>query len=225
MRARGLGEVASEALSRARNAAFSNDGLIVFFRAPGGAPPPRTGLDVRPATPADGLRYARDIGTEAPETFRARLSDTTRCFLVLEGNRIVHSSWATTVGAWTRELRAYLVPPPHHLYVYESFTLTSARGRGIYPYVLAGIAADAGAQGIERVWVAVERGNLASLRAATKAGFTAAFEIAYRRRLGIVSVEPPAALQGPPPAPTLRIERRLGSGNAGAGGAGERGRQ
>jgi GNAT superfamily N-acetyltransferase len=143
---------------------------------------------VREASPEDADAFARDIGTESPATFRARLSHTTRCWLVVEGARLLHASWVTLEGAWTRELRRWIAPPSGDAYIYESFTRADARGRGAYPRVLAGIAAWAARSGLRRLWVAVEADNHASLRAVGKAGFSPAFTIDFHRRWGRVVV-------------------------------------
>jgi hypothetical protein len=163
----------------------------MLVKGAGGDPEHADG-DVRPAGPRDALAYARDIGTESPRTFRGRLSDATRCWLVVEGSHLVHASWVTSEAAWTRELRRWVRPPEHDVYIYESFTTAAARGRGAYPRALAGIASWAAGAGIGRLWVAVEKDNAASLRAVTKAGFVAAYEVGYRRRWGRLTLDLPA---------------------------------
>lgn len=157
-----------------------------------GGQPERADGDVRPAGPGDALAYARDIGTESPRTFRARLSDATRCWLVTEGSRLIHASWVTSEAAWTRELRRWVSPPEHDVYIYESFTMAAARGRGAYPRALAGIASWATGADIGRLWVAVEKDNAASLRAVAKAGFGVSYEVGYRRRWGRLTIDLPA---------------------------------
>ena len=139
---------------------------------------------------ADGPGYARAIGTDSASTFAARLSPTTRCFLVELSGRIAHASWVTTSAAWTRELGGYFRPPAGDAYVYESYTRSDVRGRGIYPYALANIARWGHERGLGSLWIAVESGNRASLRAIAKAGFTPAFQLAYKRRLGRVNLGP-----------------------------------
>jgi RimJ/RimL family protein N-acetyltransferase len=151
----------------------------------------RTDDSVRPAGPGDALAYARDIGTESPRTFRARLDDTTRCWLVTEGPRLIHASWVTSEAAWTRELRRWVRPPEGDVYIYESFTTAEARGRGAYPRALSGIASWAAQADVARLWVAVESDNAASLRAVTKAGFVVRYEVGYRRRWGRLTVDLP----------------------------------
>lgn len=124
-------------------------------------------------------------------SFRGRLSSTTRCFIVLEGDRIVHSSWVTLRAAWTREIRGFMTPPVGSAYVYESFTRPEVRGRGVYPFALRSISSWAASQGVDRVWVAVEAGNPASIKAVAKADFEPSFRFSYRRRAGRLTIDPP----------------------------------
>ena len=137
------------------------------------------------------MRYARDIGTDSVSSFRSRLSERTHCFLVDDGDLLVHSSWVTTAAAWTRELSTYLVPPRGDAYIYESFTRPEARGRGVYPFALQRIAAWASDEGLRRVWVAVEEHNPPSIRAVSKADFAEGFRIDFARRWGRVDVGTP----------------------------------
>jgi GNAT superfamily N-acetyltransferase len=188
----------------------SEDSLIMLVRG-AGTPTPELrhdpGLVLRVAAPADAPEYAREIGTDAAATFRHRLTPTTSCFLVHGPDGLLHASWVTTGAAWTREIDAYLVPPPGDAYVYESFTTPEARGRGVYPFALAGICDWAQARGIGRVWVAVEEGNAPSLKAIRKAGFEPAYTMRYARRLGRLTlvVEKPRELAAP------EVVTRLGS--------------
>lgn len=146
-------------------------------------------LTVRRATTADADVYERVIGTDSATTFRRRLTDTTNCWLVHGGEALLHASWVTTSAAWTREIRAHVVPPPGDAYVYESFTHPDARGRGVYPFALAGICEWARGAGVPNVWVAVEEGNAPSFKAIRKAGFEPSFSMRYGRRLGRLRLE------------------------------------
>ena len=169
----------------------SSETLIVFVRSVTGERLPVEGAALRRAGAEDAERYERDIGTDAAETFARRLSETTRCYVVEAEGRLLHASWVATRAAWTRELRAYFRPPPGDAYVFESFTRSDARGRGIYPFALRELCHELSTEGFTRVWVAVEVDNPSSLRAVTKAGFEEAWRITYRRRLGILTVSPP----------------------------------
>ena len=163
------------------------------------------GLHVRQAGAADAARYAEDIGTDSPSSFSARLRPDVMCFVVEGDGRFLHATWVTTTGAWTREIAAYLVPPSGDAYVYESFTRADARGRGIYPFALAGIVTAMGEAGCAQMWVGVEARNAASRRAIAKADFEEAFTIEYRRRRGRLHISPP---KGPKAAQAAAFIRR-----------------
>lgn len=205
---RGVREVVRLAWARMREWWRSENELLMLVRAAGAATPPfrhDPGLVFRRADTADADLYARAIGTDSTATFRRRLTDTTHCFLVEADEGVLHSSWVTTSAAWTREIQAWVSPPPGDAYVYESFTAPAARGRGVYPFALAGICSWAAERGIVRVWVAVESGNAPSLKAITKAGFDRSYSVRYRRRLGRVTFE---ALEPPgEAAPSIRRVR------------------
>ena len=200
--------MAGVARDRFREWARSDEELIMLVRD-AGAPTPELrhdpGLVFRAAEPGDGDLYARVIGTDSAATFRRRLTPTTRCFFVFGGDELLHASWVTTGAAWTREIRAYIVPPAGDAYVYESFTRPEARGRGVYPFALRGICASGAAEGVTRVWVAVESGNAPSLKAIRKAGFEPTYEMRYGRRWGRLSlaVEKPAQMTAPRVVPRV----------------------
>ena len=192
VRARGLGEVLSLAKERVTGWIGSSDVLILYVRGPAPSGEELPGLEFRPATSGDAARYARDIGTDSATSFARRLSNRTRCFVVDDGDLLLHASWVTTAGAWTRELRAYLVPPEGDAYIYESFTRPEARGRGLYPFALRNIIGWAQGSGIVRLWVGVEEHNPASIRSVTKAGFEEGFRLPFARRWGRLSLGDPS---------------------------------
>lgn len=198
IRARGPLEVATLGWHRLRESVASSDTLIILGHeaGTGGGPDAGGELRFREAIETDGPAYARAIGTDSGTTLAARLSDSTHCFLVESGGRIVHATWVTTSGAWTREVGGYLVPPEGDAYIYESFTRSDARGRGVYPFALRHIVAWGQKEGIRRLWVGVEASNEPSLRAVAKAGFDPLFEIAYRRSAGRLHVRAPRCSEG-----------------------------
>lgn len=192
VRARGFGELSALAVERIRKGWSSEERLLFLVHATGGdEPTDPPDLEFRAARAEDGPLYARGIGTDSAATFAARLTDATRCWLVLHEGRIAHATWTTTAAAWTREVGRFFCPPPGDGYIYESFTSPAVRGRGIYPLALRHILARLGAEGITRMWVGVEADNEPSIRAITKAGFEVAFEISYRRRFGRLTLGPP----------------------------------
>lgn len=191
-RNRGAGEVAAGLVGRFSENVTSDDALLFLARPASPEKAPVPGVSFFVADAEDGARYARDIGTDSPTTFKERLSAHTRCFLAAEGDRLLHASWVTTCAAWTRELRCYVRPPAGSGYVYESFTGPSARGRGIYPAALRSMASWLAEREIGGMWVAVEADNPPSLRAVTKAGFTERFVVRYTRRAGRLTIDLPA---------------------------------
>ncbi|MDQ3645501.1 MAG: GNAT family N-acetyltransferase [Actinomycetota bacterium] len=173
----------------------SGDTLIVLSKRPGTAPPPPERTTVEAARPADAGTYERDIGTDTARTFASRLSDTSRCFLVRDGQTIVHATWLSTEPTWVGELGRYFVPPPSAAYVYESYTRPEARGRGIYPRALGAIEGILDQEGIAEMWIGVTKGNHSSLRAITKAGFSPRWEVPYLRRWGRTDVGLPVGAE------------------------------
>ncbi|MDQ3662530.1 MAG: GNAT family N-acetyltransferase [Actinomycetota bacterium] len=213
LRHRGVSEVALLGWGRAGELISSSETLIFLSRSPARDEPgirADGGLRVRRADASDAPRYARDIGTDSSSTFRHRLTRTTACFVAELDGRLVHASWVTTSGAWTRELQLYVVPPQGEsgtnagadAYVYESFTRPEARGRGAYPRVLRHISMWAAVADLSRVWVAVESVNAASLKAITKAGFSPGFELSFGRRLGRLRTSRPVG-------PEAAVGRRM----------------
>jgi GNAT superfamily N-acetyltransferase len=195
LRHRGVSEVAHLGWERVRELISSSEKLVFLSQTPSRdepAEPSGCRLLVHRADASDAPRYARDIGTDSASTFRRRLTQATACFVAELDGRLVHASWVTTSGAWTRELQLYVVPPGGEsrtkaggeAYVYESFTRPEARGRGAYPQVLRHILMWAAVNGSTRVWVAVESTNAASIKAIKKAGFSPGFELSFGRRFG-----------------------------------------
>ena len=193
-RTRGLSEASRSLGGELRSAIRSSGTLEFLVRDTDMTCPDREDLAFRAANFADAAAYAAQIGTDSIATFRARLSDTTRCYLVETGGQIAHASWMTTSGAWTTELGSLVTPPAGSAYVYESFTDPALRGRGIYPFALSCICAELSSQGITEVWIGVEATNAPSVRAITKAGFKPAFSLDFRKRWRKLEVD---AARGP----------------------------
>lgn len=202
LRARGIREVARTWAGMLRQLISSDEKLILLFRdltsKMGDGRPVPEGVMFKEADATDAELYARDIGTDSPSTFQARLSESTHCFLVIGNGRVLHASWVTTSAAWMRELQRYFCPPAGEAYIYESFTRPDTRGRGIYPFALDSICEHLANMSIARAWVGVEDGNDASMRAVGKAGFEIGFDIRYRRRWGRLALSPP---EGPAARP------------------------
>ena len=190
LRHRGAGELISTIRSQLASALYSEGCITLMVREATGDVTAQPPLEFRRAVGTDAETYERDIGTDSAWSFRRRLTARTDCYLVMEDDRLLHASWTTTRSAWTSELRSYICPPAGDAYVYESYTRPETRGRGIYPFALRNMCADLARRGIGRVWVGVETDNVPSARAITKAGFEAAIDLPFKRRLFRVEPEP-----------------------------------
>lgn len=189
IRTRGPKEVVTLAGQRIQQWVRSDDELIFFSRPTELLDVERDDLELAWADDSHAEAYARDIGSDSAASFKARLADDVWCLLVLAGDKLVHASWVTTSAAWTREVGGYLCPPPGGAYIYESFTRDDSRGRGIYPFALAGIVTGSKNKAIDQAWVAVEAHNEPSKRAIGKAGFEERFRVSYRRCFGRLRVD------------------------------------
>jgi RimJ/RimL family protein N-acetyltransferase len=174
-----------------REAVSSEETLSFLVREANGSLPDGSEAKFRKTTIADAPAYARDIGTDSAATFTMRLREATNCYVVEKEGRFVHATWVADGPSWVREIQRYFVPPPGDTYIFESYTRPEVRGRGIYPFAIASLAAELGGQGVHRLWVGVEGHNPASMRAVTKAGFDEAFRILYSRRFGHLNVSLP----------------------------------
>jgi hypothetical protein len=59
---------------------------------------------------------------------------------------------------------------------------------------------------VKRLWVAVEKGNPASLKSVAKAGFQVAFEIPFGRRFGVVWIGTPTGPLADAALPFLSVK-------------------
>ncbi|HEX2240625.1 MAG TPA: hypothetical protein VHJ82_05740 [Actinomycetota bacterium] len=163
---------------------------ITFWSRSGGSQAPvRNDVTWRPATAEDASDYARDIGTDSPTTFTARLRSGQACYLVVEGPRLLHATWASSEPVWMAETRRFVAPPRDDVYLFESFTRSEARGRGLFSFAVESISA---ASPGRKVWIAALDTNVASVRAIQRAGFAPAFRVRALRRLGFLRLGLPA---------------------------------
>ena len=188
-RARGWSEALRAERDRLSSWWSSSDVLIVLSRPADADFTPQPDLQFRPCSPDDAEKYARDIGTDTRETFAHRLTHHTDCFVVESNGRFVHASWAARERVFVGEIGKYFLPPRGSAYVYESYTRPEARGKGIYPYALSGIASELSSGGVEELWIAVEASNTASRRSISKASFEIRFEVPFSRRFGRLTVD------------------------------------
>ena len=98
-------------------------------------------------------------------------SDDQRYFVgVLDGEQCYVSA-VSDRGFRVPHRVSVTLPSANDAYVGDCFTLDTRRGRGIYPCGLAALGRSLRAEGKTRLYLFVERENLASIRSVLKAGF------------------------------------------------------
>jgi len=118
-----------------------------------------------------------------------RSADDQRYFVgMLEGEQC-YASAVSDRGFHVPHRVSVTLPSPADAYVGDCFTLDTRRGRGIYPCGLTALGRALRADGKTRLYLFVERENLASIRSVVKAGFRpvavcSVWRIAGRSRSG-----------------------------------------
>ena len=83
----------------------------------------------------------------------ARLARGCRCFGVSRDGELAGYGWLSTESEWIGELELEIKPGEGEAYIWNCFTLTPHRRRGVLRALLAGIGARAQAEGMKRVWI------------------------------------------------------------------------
>ncbi|MEK6711403.1 MAG: GNAT family N-acetyltransferase [Nitrospinota bacterium] len=127
-----------------------------------------------------------------------------KCYLALHRGRPVSYIWGAVGPVGLDEISMAVQPGPGEVYLYDAFTLEGWRGRNLYPSVLRRALEDGREEGLTRMTIFVEAGNMASRRGVFKAGFTQFQTLIFRRVLffGRPRLLPP--LKGHPPAAFVR---------------------
>ena len=119
-----------------------------------------------------------------------RLARGCRCFGVRRDGELAGYGWLSTGPEWIGELELEIKPGAGEAYIWNCFTLSHHRRRGVLRALLAGIRAQAQADGLKRVWI----GSVAipAERAFGPSGFSPAlaFEVVAGMRLRLIRVRP-----------------------------------
>ena len=83
----------------------------------------------------------------------ARLARGCRCFGVRRDGELAGYGWLSTKTEWIGELELEITPGPGEAYIWNCFTLSHHRRRGVLRSLLAGIRAQGQSEGIKRVWI------------------------------------------------------------------------
>jgi GNAT superfamily N-acetyltransferase len=111
------------------------------------------------------------------------------CYMVLDGDRCVHYSWATRQMRYISEVgyQAYLQESDE--WIYDCYTSPLYRGRSIYPHILSHIVEEARRAHRDHVWIDVKASNQSSLHGIGKAGFTPVASLERKTLFSSVIIE------------------------------------
>ena len=139
---------------------------------PGEAPKPASvRLDER-----DVRKLESRLPYTSPVPMLGRLQDGDDCYAILDASGEVGSFvWmASGRGIYVEELGRELWVPKSVAYLYEAFTFSELRGRGLFSELLGGVLVSAGRRchdAPDRCEAWVRRSNKSSIRAFEKSGF------------------------------------------------------
>ncbi len=118
------------------------------------------------------------------ERVGSRLSRGSRCFAAWAGSDVVGYAWVSTGPEWIGELELEIRPAPGEAYVWNCLVLRPHRRKGIYRSLLQQVVAQAGTEGLRRLWIASIVGHPAE-KADSDAGFVPVLRLNARRGLGL----------------------------------------
>ena len=140
-------------------------------------PPPLASGAVTEVRPDQASALVEAMADEG-ELAGLRFARGCRCFAAWEDGRVAAYGWLSTGPEWIGELAVEISPLPGEAYVWNCFTLPEHRLRGRFRDLLAGIVAQASAEGLRRLWI----GSLGGATpAVVAAGFRPALEIRLDR--------------------------------------------
>ncbi len=120
-----------------------------------------------------------------PELVHRRLNRGEICFAAIHDEKIVSYCWFAQGNIGIEEIGMAVSTLPGEVYLYDAFTLSPWRGKGLYPLVLKEILLHADAIGFNRALIFVAENNKASRRGVVKAGFQEFQVVRYFSILGI----------------------------------------
>ena len=116
---------------------------------------------------------------------RRRFARGDRCFVRREGGAVAHYEWISFDRIRLDSIGRTLPLGPREAYIYNVRTQRPFRGRGLFTATLDALSSCLQREGIRRLYIATEAGNVASQRVILAAGFRLAHDIRPIRALGI----------------------------------------
>lgn len=148
----------------------------LFYEFVSGDPVPdvpvASGVTVHRVPPERSATMLRHAPGKELKLWQERFREGDLCYAVFLGGRLAHHSWVKRAGVQpvTEAARRYPVAPGE-FWIYHCWTAAWARGRRIYPGVLARIIREHVDEGFTRARIYTTASNVASQHGIVRAGF------------------------------------------------------
>lgn len=160
--------------------------VLYAFSLPGSPQAPEASIDVEIIRVTKGDPAAHQV-VEAlnSDLVRRRLNRGETCFAAIHEGEIVSYCWLAQGKIGIEEIDMAVSTLSDEVYLYDAFTFSPWRGKGLYPVVLKEMLSYAGMNGFSRALIFVAADNTASRRGVMKAGFQEFQVVRYLSILGI----------------------------------------
>src|SRR6266566_3811883 len=132
---------------------------------------PRIAANVERAGSEAATLLAAAMGLDEPAPVHERFASGRRCYLAWVDGALASYGWVSFKEEWISELGLYIRLASGDAYLWDCATLPAYRGQGLYPALLAHIAAELRAEGLRRVWIGADTDSLPSQKGIIRAGF------------------------------------------------------
>lgn len=134
--------------------------------------PVASGVTVHRVSPEGSATMLRHAPGKERKLWQERFRDGDLCYAVFLDSRLAHHSWVKRAGVQpvTEAARRYPVAPGE-FWIYHCWTAVWARGKRIYPGVLARIIREHVDEGFTRARIYTTESNVASQHGIARAGF------------------------------------------------------
>jgi len=179
----GLGQIVRKIGYRFQTAAWSDASWLVYridlagYRRPPPSRLTRSDLDFQ------ALRSHGYVKAAAfPEVLQARLAAGARCVGFFWEGGLANLAWVTRNFLELEE--GLNLQEPDSVGIFDCLTFPRYRSRGFYTESLVQLVLEAKAEGVAQALIAVDPGNLPSIKGIERAGFEPLFQLSRLRRLG-----------------------------------------
>ncbi len=160
--------------------------VLYAFPLPGPSQAPEPGIEVDLIRVQKGDPAAEQVAEALnPDLANRRFDRGEICFAAVHEGKIVSYLWLAHGEIGIEEINLAVSTLPNEVYLYDAFTLTPCRGKGLYPVVLKEALLYAGQNGFSRALIFVAVNNTASRRGVLKVGFLEFQVVTYLEILGI----------------------------------------